>query len=170
MYDFHVKPETAMTAIETLATYVAERASLLNDEGGRKLESVQVAVKMMDALFRFKELLQANVKTPCEKAYDTLRFTTIPTLMDEAGMPSVTLAGIGRVNLQNDVSVKVDDPDGLRKWLTANDFEDMIKPTVNNQTLAAFVRERIKEVKDLPESITVTPLVRAVITRSGVKT
>lgn len=167
-YQFHVSKDAAARAMETLAAYVAERAQLLDPEAKVKMPAVH-AVHLMDTLYRFKEDLQNLVKTPVEKAYDFLRFTVIPNLMDAEGTTSLTVAGVGRVNLQDDVQVKTLDPDQLRTWLTDNDLEDMIKPTVNAQTLAAWVRQRVREEKDVPACLEVRPIVRATITRAGVK-
>lgn len=169
MYTLRVSPDKVTAAIAVLRQYLEERSALLVLNGDScSITSAVEAVHLMDAIWRFKEELQ-TVKSPAEAAYDTLRFTVVPKLMDTEGIPSVTVAGVGRVNLQDDVQVKVTDQGKLRDWLVENEFEDMIKPTVNAATLSAFVRRRLKEALDLPEAIDVKPIVRAVITRAGVE-
>jgi hypothetical protein len=171
-YDLKISPQQATQALDLLALWIQERKKLLDLEGDScQITSAVQGVRLMDALFRMKEQLQDLVKTPIEAAYDTLRFTVIPKLMDAEGIPTVTVAGVGRVHLQDDVQVKVLNQGGLRDWLVANEFEDMIKPTVNAQTLSAFVRKRLAGALDLPGEavIDVKPITRAQITRAGVK-
>lgn len=170
MYDLTIKPAELTDAINTLAAWINERRALLvldEKTGTCKVTSAIQAVQFMDALYRTKEQVQELFKTPLEAAYDTLRFTIVPKLMTDEEISSVNVAGVGRVNLQDDVQVKVLNQLGLRDWLVANDLEDMIKPTVNAQTLAAFVRRRIKDGTELPGDVEVKPIVRAVITRAG---
>lgn len=170
-YDLKIRPQQVEQALDLLALWISERKALLVLEGdGCQITSAVQGIHLMDVLFRFKERLQEMVKTPTEAAYDTLRFTVIPKLMNDEGIPTVTVAGVGRVNLQDDVQVKVLNQGGLRDWLVEHEFEDMIKPTVNAATLAAFVRKRIKEAEDLPGEavIEVKPISRATITRAGV--
>lgn len=155
----------AGNALNVLEQYIGERVAVLKTPGSVK--DLTEAVKMMDVLYRFKEALQKRVKTPVEEGYDILRFNVVPQCMDTMDVTSITVEGIGRVNVQDDVNVKVSDAEQLTGWLTENDLEDMIKTTVNAQTLAAFVRRRMKEGKELPTCLEVKPLVRAVITRSA---
>lgn len=166
-YNFKVSPQSASAAIDLLRRYVEERAALLRPDAPKLLTEAPEAVRMMDALYKFKEELAELVKSPAEKAYDTLRFSIVPGLMDGEGLTHVGVEGVGRVNLQDDVQVKVISKDGLHEWLTENDLEDMIVESVNAQTLAAFVRRRTKAAQELPgeDIISVKPVVRAVITR-----
>ncbi len=183
-YGFKISPLSAASAVAILRDYVAERAAILDpDHKGIKISEAADAIRMMDALYKFKEEFQDTIKSPVEKAYDSLRFSVIPNLMDDEGLTTVGVEGVGRTSLQDDVQCKVVDADELKSWLIAEDKEDMIKETVNAQTLAAFVRARLKAVaalkgktseevdehmkKLLPstEVLTVKPIVRAVITR-----
>lgn len=172
-YKFAVAPEQAEACLAMLQLYVAERAKLLEIEDGKshcKIDKSNEAIRLMSALHAFKEEVARRVKSPAEAAYDCLRFTIIPNLMDGEDLTSCTIDGIGRINLQDDVSVKVLDPMKLQAWLIENNFEDIIKSTVNAQTLAAFVRRRVKADEDLPtELLEIKPLVRAVITSQGAK-
>lgn len=133
-----------------------------------KASTVVEAVKFMDQVYQLKEEIADLVKTPLEKLYDKLRFSVIPALMDAEEVTSLTIEGIGRVNLMDDVQTKVNNTEELQDWLVANGFEDMIKNTINAQTLNAFVRRRTKAGEQLPlDLITVTPVTRAQITRSN---
>lgn len=171
MQAFESTPKRAANAVTFLAGYVQERA-LAVEKG--QITTTADAVRLMDELFHLKEDLAARAKSPVEKLYDILRFTVIPNLMDGEGLTNIGVEHIGKVHLQDDVSVTVENKDGLRDWLTENQLEDMITESVNAQTLAAFVRRRIREAAekketepDLPSGkiIKIKPIVRAVITR-----
>lgn len=172
---FEVTPRRAAAAIRCLADYVQERQQAV--EKGQLTDSV-AAIKLMNEIDLFTSDLAARAKTPAEKLYDALRFTTVPNCMDGEDITSLGVEAVGKVHLQDDVSVKTVDKGALFKWLTDNGLEDMITEQVNAQTLAAFVRNRIKSAGKaktaeeraqflLPDEkiITVKPLVRAVINR-----
>jgi hypothetical protein len=164
-YGLKVGPKQVEAALATLEAYVAERAALVTDKAKMDLLG---SIKLMDALYKFKDEVADRVKSPAEKAYDTLRFVVVPEWMDEKGVPSITVEGVGRCNVTDDVQVKVNAKGGLFEWLTKNEFEDMIQQNVNAQTLAAFVRKRLKAGLPLPDAdvMEVKPVTRAAITRS----
>lgn len=172
-FKFAVAPEQAEACIAMLQLYVAERAALLEIPDGAShcaIAKSGEAIRLMSALYHFKEAIADRVKSPAEKAYDGLRFTVIPNLMDGEDLTSCTIEGIGRINLQDDVQVKVLDSQKMQGWLIEEGFEDLIKTTVNAQTLAAFVRRRVKADEDLPtDLLEIKPIVRAVITHQGAK-
>jgi hypothetical protein len=167
---YEVTHRKAQAAVTTLFKYVEERR--LAVERGLITSPVE-AIKLMSDMNFFKEDLADRAKTPAEKLYDTLRFTTIPNAMDGEDMTTLGVEGVGKVHLQDDVTVKTEDKQALIEWLTKNQLEDMIIEQVNAQTLAAFVRRRIREAGEkkqvavLPgeKIITIKPIVRAVITR-----
>lgn len=165
-FGFRVSPADAQSALDTLRAYVEERTEVIRE---KKIPDLRTAVQMMDAIYRFKENLSSLVKSPVEKAYDTLRFTVIPEFMDEEGTTSMTYEGIGRVNVIDDISLKTNDKEGLKEWLREVDLDDLIQETVNAQTLSAALRKRLKDNKSMPPSevVTVTPIARAQITRSA---
>src|SRR5688572_22786722 len=162
---FEVSPRRAAAAIRCLADYVQERQ--LAVEKGQITDTI-TAIKLMSELQFFKEDLAARAKTPAEKLYDTLRFTTVPNCMDGDDITSLGVEAVGKIHLQDDVTVKVEDKPALHAWLVDNELEDIITEQVNAQTLAALVRRRIKDPKlgALPDEkiVTVKPIVRAVIT------
>lgn len=113
----------------------------------------------LDSLSKSKALLQS--------AYDHVRITLIPGMMDEAGIRSVTFDGVGRVSLTGDAHVHV--PAGARQelqdWLTMMGFDDLIQQTVNASTLKAWAIRRLKAGEDVPEVIKISPFTRAAITK-----
>jgi len=153
----------ANAAIAFLQSYVAD----LKERALRPTNGAVDCIKIMDEVNTLKSRIAEAVKSPLEEIYDMLRFAIIPARMDAEDITSVKVDGIGRCNTVPDVQVKQLDKDGLFNWLSENELEDMITRNVNAQTLAAFVRGRIKDGKPIPtdDILKVTPIQRAQITR-----
>jgi hypothetical protein len=140
-------------------TLLAERPEIAGLE-----EAIKVQAEVRDEL----EVMSA-IKAELEKRHDWLRTVVTPARMDERGITTVTVAGIGRVTLQDDVFVSV--PAEARTqtytWFDDRGFGDLVTRTINGSTLAAWVRKRIKTGDELPppELVKVTPYTRAQITR-----
>lgn len=171
-FGLKVTPAQAQAAMLVLEQYIAERAELAKDKV--RIGNTVNSIKLMDTFKRFTDEIGKRVKSPAEAAYDSIRFTIVPSFMEDEDITSIKVEDVGRVNVMDDVQVKVEDKDKLFEWLKANELEDMITEGVHAQTLAAFVRKRLKdpideeEGENLPgaEIITVTPVTRAQITRS----
>lgn len=163
--DYNADPRAikANKALAYLQSYVAELG-----EKARNPENDAVAsIRIMDECNTMKARVGEMVKSPLEAIYDMLRFAIIPARMEAEGITSITVEGIGRCNAVPDVQVKQLDKTALYDWLVENELEDMIVQSVNAQTLAAFVRNRIKDGKTLPaiEVLDVKAIQRAQITR-----
>lgn len=129
------------------------------------LASLQECAQLMQHLQDNVEQL-AKRKAALQSAFDFLRLTKIPEIMDEMGAKSVNLDGIGRVTLTADAYVNVvkDNREELYGWLTDNGFADLITETVNASTLKAWAIRRLKAGEELPPVVNVTPFTRAAIT------
>lgn len=167
-----IYPKEAHAAVAVLEEFIRERVKL-TEERHRLADTVE-AVRLMDAFKRFTEDLADRVKSPAEKAYDKMRFTVVPAFMEDAGITNITVEDVGRVNITDDISVKVEDKEGLREWLVEHEREDLITESVNAQTLAAFIRAQMRESakSKIPPIIpgehivTVTPVTRAQIAKT----
>jgi hypothetical protein len=167
-------------AIEYLRRYNEYLEVLARNEAKKEGKGLtpMSALRLMDTVFRHKELLSNHVKSPLEKIYDILRFTVVPEVFADNEITTLTLEGIGRCNVLDDIAVSIvgenkDEKEVHKKafyeWLVANELEDLITQTVNAQTLAAFVRRQIqsKDGLKLPMNhLEVKPVTRAQITRS----
>lgn len=166
--------ERVPNAIEYLRRYVEHLEVLARAKD--KLDPMK-AVRLMDQVRTFKEQVSEMVKSPAEKIFDILRFTVVPEIFLDNDIPSLTLDGIGRVNIMDDLTVTIIGEDNEKKenqkkfqgWLIENELEDLITPTVNAQTLAAFVRRTLRDPDSklhLPmDLLKITPVTRAQITR-----
>lgn len=162
-------------AIEYLRRYNEYLETLVRNE--KKTLTPITALKLMDQVFQHKELISDLIKSPIEKLYDIMRFTVVPEVFADNDTTTLTLEGIGRCNILDDISATVIGDNKEEKevhkqafyeWLRQNELEDIITQTVNAQTLAAFVRRQLqsKDGLKLPyDHIKVTPVTRAQITR-----
>lgn len=102
-------------------------------------------------------------KKPLQAEYDRLRLEAIPSAFAEEDITSVT-GGFGRCTLTSDLYVSAPNKQALHEWLESSGNGDLIQPTVNAQTLKAFVKEQMKAETELPDGLLkVTPFSRAVI-------
>lgn len=128
-----------------------------------------MTMELIDAIMKMKELgvlideLNEHKKA-LQADYDQLRLHDIPNMMAENGdMRSVT-GEFGRCTLTGDLTIKVSDRPQLHQWLEESGNGSLIVPTVNAQTLKAFVKEQLQNGEQLPEKIiTISPFVRAVL-------
>lgn len=141
-YRLKVSPADVEHALTMLAAYVSERVLLVE---GNRLTNSQEAIRLQSAINGFTEEIAKRVKNPAEALYNKLRFTTVPAFMEDEGITTIGVEGVGRVHLEDDISIKVENKEALATWLTNNGLEDLIKETVNAQTLAASMRGRMKE-------------------------
>lgn len=162
-------------AIEYLRRYNEHLETLARNE--KKTLTPMSALRLMDQIFRHKELIAEHIKSPVEKLYDIMRFTVVPEVFSDNDITTLTLEGIGRCNIMDDIQVSITGDGKEEKeahkqafyeWLRQNELEDLITETVNAQTLAAFVRRQIQSKDGLPlpyDHIKVNPVTRAQITR-----
>jgi hypothetical protein len=132
-----------------------------------KYATIPDAARAMKEIEDFAEELRA-VKSKVENTYSRMRFTILPSMMEDEEVTTITVEGVGRVTVADDINVSIPDENKQQfyDWLVAKGFEDMLKTTVNAQTLAAFVRRRLKANHELPQNLlTVRPFTRASITK-----
>lgn len=140
---------------------------------GQHIGDVTKSATLLDAATLLKVLADrleeiSKTKSAVQSAYDYVRITLIPGLMDEAGIRTVTFDGIGRVTLTGDAHIHVPAAQRLElhDWLTANGYDDLISQTVNASTLKAWAMGRMKQGEEIPEIIKISPFTRASITKA----
>ena len=112
----------------------------------------------------------AEVKTVTQKLYDRVRMSHIPDVMTNRGVDNIKVTGVGLCYLTDDMQVTQKDKDAVRTWLIEHHFENLITESVNAQTLAAFIKRRLKAREDIPfDLLTLRPITRAAIKTSGSK-
>lgn len=104
------------------------------------------------------------LKSELQKQYDKLRLFDIPNTMAEQGDTRSITGEFGRCTLTADLYVKPKDKAKLHEWLQESGNGALIVPTVNAQTLKAFVKEQLQNGEQLPEEIIeISPFTRAVL-------
>lgn len=119
-------------------------------------------IEEMKALDERLDALETERK-PLQAEYDRLRLEAIPSAMAEEDITSLK-GSWGRCTLTSDLYVSCPNKAGLHQWLIETDNKDLIVPTVNAQTLKAFIKEQLNNGVELPEELLkITPFSRAVI-------
>lgn len=156
--------EQAAEAVKFLADYVTQ----FSEQAQKEKLTVTTAVRLMDDLRRLKDLLKEQAGTPLELIYNRMMFGIVPDIMTDAELTTVGVEDVGKCRVQDEITASAipEKKAELYDWLVDNEFEDMITKSVNAQTLAAFVRRRMKENAPLPtECLNIKPVTKAIITR-----
>lgn len=123
--------------------------------------------KIMASVQRTQERLKEELAV-VNAEFDVLRLEVIPGMMEQQGIESLKVEGLGRLGLTGDmyVHIKPGMKDKLFKWLRARKMGALVTEAVNSSTLKSFVKGRMKDGKELPsEFLNVTPFTRASITK-----
>lgn len=123
-------------------------------------------VREFAAIRRAKEQLEEEFKK-ITWAHDWLRLILIVQRMEDEGITTITVDGIGRVSLMGDLYARI--PADKRmlayEWLRDNGHGDVITETVPASTLKAMAKEMLKKGETLPEDyFKITPFSRAQLT------
>ena len=130
------------------------------------LTLIQLAQCQVDAKAEIDAL--AVTKTQWQKKFDHLRLFRIPKQMEDEGIESVKLDGIGRLSTQGNIyaGIQKDKKDEAYAWLEDNGHGDLIKGTLNASSLKAFLKECIREGIAFPDDLfKATPYMMATITK-----
>ena len=151
--------------LEMLAEDTQKALDSLPSQEELENEELRDLAKLQQRLKNLHELMDAN-KSAVGKVYDMLRVAVIPPLMEDQGVASVTLSGIGRLQLTDDIRVKVLDKSKQYQWLEMNGNGDLITETVNASSLKALLRRQMREGEAIPgDTFEVTPFTRASIVK-----
>lgn len=149
---------------------VFENAYFRTSYGADEFESMSVpelAATLRELKTRLEEV--GALKTELQKAYDFLSIDVLPDRMDEEGISTMKINGVGRLQSSSDIrcSCPAKNKIGLQEWLEEHGHGSMISATVNASTLKAFVKEMMKEGKEWPEELlTVHPYSRATVVKA----
>lgn len=115
----------------------------------------QDAVEMARAFVhvrRVKDELDELVKR-FNKTYEELKTVKLPAKLEQAGVPSISLAEGYRVGVSHMVraSIKPDARERAYEWLREHGLGDLITNTVNSSTLSAVAKGMQEDNQDLPE-------------------
>lgn len=142
----------------------AEYATLLDIFEG--MTYPQLAGEMVERK-KLISRLDGELKLEKEK-FDVLRLKVIPDKMDDEGMSSLNIRGLGRLGLSLDVhaGILAKDRELWYEWLNLNGHEALVKLNVNAQTQKAFIKEQLEAGNPLPDFVKAEPFYRASVTKA----
>lgn len=123
-------------------------------------------VKELATLKAERDLLLEESKIKYARIDEIAKFD-LPQLMDDEGVSTITVDGIGRVSLRGDLyaSVNSDHKDKAFEWLRNTGKESLITEVVNASTLKAAAKQWIISGEPIPsECFIITPYTAAVLT------
>jgi hypothetical protein len=113
-----------------------------------------------------KEGLEETLKA-VNKQLDDLLLRQIPEAMAEADIRTLTIEGVGRVQLALDVYATIKDKELGYAWLEEHGYDGLIQPYVQPSTLKAAVKEALRNGQDFPEELfSINPFTRASIVKA----
>lgn len=153
----------------------------MRDEAIRAVDDMTVAIEAIrkgnlpDALRYYKDVKDAYELAEVERKkvgqlIEDLSRTTIPDMMDEQGVKTITLEDIGyRFTVAQRWSCTIVDKDKGIPWLKENGAAALVFETVNAQTLSSYAKGRVEdEGFDLPVDIFKTGTMNYTsVTRAG---
>lgn len=114
---------------------------------------LELGTRMKDLKEQIKALEDA-VK-PLKKEYEELTRTIIPQKLEQEGLSTVNIKGLGRITVTQQMSVSVlkDNQALLRKWMRDHGYGELVVETINSSTLKAWLKERIEAADDYPADL-----------------
>ena len=103
------------------------------------------------------------------REHEYLSKHVLPEMMEEMGMTSVNLDGLGRLEIRHDASCSVPKENKLAvyQWLEDNGYGELIVGTVNSSTFKAQIKKFIKDGEEFPmELINFSPYDNAVLIKA----
>jgi hypothetical protein len=95
---------------------------------------------------------------------DQLRLKDIPEAMAEADIRTLTIDGIGRVQLAADCYATILDKQLGYEWLQQHGYDGLITPYVQPSTFKAAVKQALKDGQTFPDDLfNIQPFTRASI-------
>ncbi len=108
-------------------------------------------------------------KALIENQLTRIKKDVLPEKMDEEGIKSINIQGIGAVRVQGDVyaNIKSDKKEEAFEWLCDNGHSGLVNKSVNGNSFAALARKYHKEGEEMPEELfSITPYSKTIITKS----
>lgn len=130
------------------------------------MEDIINMARTMRMLQAEKEQLEETVKA-INIQLDELRLRQIPEAMAEADLRTLTIEGVGRVQLAMDLYATIKDKEAGYIWLQESGFGGLIVPYVQPSTFKAAVKEALKAGQEFPEELfNIQPFTRASIVKA----
>lgn len=109
-------------------------------------------IKHYDHLRKATESIK-EAREALNQMEENLSRVTLPEVLRENRIKTITVEGVGRVSLSSRVSCSMVDKELGFKWLRDNGHEGLISETVNSSSLGAFSKSQLEEGRELPADI-----------------
>jgi len=98
---------------------------------------------------------------------DDLRLKQIPEAMAEEDIRTLTIEGVGRVQLAMDLYASIKDKAAGYEWLQEHGYDGLITEYVQPSTFKAAVKDALKQGQSFPEELfNIQPFTRASIVKA----
>lgn len=131
-----------------MAKLTDERIKFLR-ETYEEFDLKDLAVEFQKLQNRYNEAKDVSAGIYAE--FEFLRKSIIPVRMEDMGLETAKISGVGRLQIGNQVSAKQLDKAALFKWLEANGHDSIIAESVNSSTLGSFIKEQIAQGEPIPD-------------------
>lgn len=139
---------------------------VLEKEKMSETSNIIEMARKMRSLQAEKEMAEEALKN-INKALDQLRLKDIPEAMAEADLRTLTIDGVGRVQLALDCYATIKDKEAGYQWLRENGYEGLITEYVQPSTFKATVKDALKDGQEFPEELfSINPFTRASIVKA----
>ena len=129
------------------------------------MENVITMARAMRELELKKEGIEAQLKE-INKQLDQLRLKDIPEAMAESDIRTLTIDGVGRVQLAMDCYATIKDKQAGYDWLRENGYAGLITEYVQPSTFKAAVKDALKDGQEFPDELfSINPFTRASIVK-----
>jgi len=154
-----------MSNFENLTYRLKDLSALLDELDGTipAPDDLPGQVKLF-AKARLAAQTAKDISTEINKFHDRMRFSVIPEVMQDEGVDMLDVKGVGKVSLQDDLraSLNKEREDGAFQWLDDTGHGDLIKQTVNANSLKALLRQMLRDGEEIPEEyFKITPFTMA---------
>lgn len=142
----------------TAAGYAADKLALLLERAERdtteilQTNDIPKAVAHYAALKNTVEDLAQRVSA-IQKLADSLSYESLPTMMGNQDVKTITVDGVGRVSVNVRFTASMLNKERAMEWLRTSGNEGLIIETVPWQTLSSFAKTEMLAGKPLPDHL-----------------
>lgn len=130
------------------------------------MENIIAMARRMRVLQVEKDALDDTYKA-INIELDQIRLKDIPEAMAEAEIRTLTIEGIGRVQLALDCHATIKDKPAGYEWLREHGCDGLITEYVQPSTFKAAVKDALKQGQEFPEELfSINPFTRASIVKA----
>lgn len=161
---------SGMERISIAAEILGNTMDAFDAEGWKDHARTKGIVELAQVMDKV-QILTENIdrsKKELQKFYDWMRMSIVPDKMDEAGVESMQVTGVGRLYLTASLnaSIKAGAKESAYQYLQDHGHGDIIGTTVNASSLKALAKDKIRNNDPLPSDLfNVSPVTRATIQR-----